>query len=259
MPAQEVYKMAKFFNRIRSGAGRAAFEADKLRRVNSVQSIIKSLQEEINQTFFRAGRVAFELHQAGQVAQPELQQVCGHLTMLHGQVIARGHEIEAIRDQEYVEPRREPQYGRLCPNGHGELPPQAKFCPVCGAQAVSAPPPAATSKFCPACGTELLPEARFCPGCGAAVPRPSPAPAAPPPVPEPEAPPVPAVEPSLPVTPAIEPLPPAAQGFPLPPPPALEPLHCPNCGSSLVPEAIFCPRCGEDVASITGAAPGATA
>jgi len=273
--------MSGIFDRIRSGAGRTALEADKLRRIASVQSVIKSLKEEINQAFYRAGYVAFDTYRAGRITQPELRKACEHIAALQAQIAAREREIEAIRSEAYVEPTRGPRYGYMCPNGHGELPAGAQFCSVCGAQAIHVPPPA-TGTFCPACGTALVPGARFCPACGAAVPEPSlPSPVEQQPyVPE-ESPPT----PSLPIAgvscstcgavlvpearfcpecgaavPEPSP-PPAAEQQPhvpeesLPtPPPAAAPTLCPKCGAFLVPEAVFCPDCGHRLAQGTGTA-----
>jgi uncharacterized OB-fold protein len=282
--------MSSVFDRLRSGAGKAAFEADKLRRVTSVQSIVKSLKEEITQAFYRAGYVAFDTYRAGRITQPELLEACERIAALQAQIAAREREIEAIRNEAYAEPTHGPRYGHVCPNGHGDLPPGAQFCPVCGAQATYVPPPAAGAA-CRACGTALAPGARFCPKCGAPVQVPS----TPPPVeqrhqaPEesPFAPPPPASilcpncgtalapgarfcpdcgtpapgpSPALPAEPEPEalgesPPPPPEPLEPVPsPPPARGPTLCPECGASLVPGAAFCPDCGHRLIQSTDAA-----
>jgi uncharacterized OB-fold protein len=273
--------MSGIFDRIRSGAGKAALEADKLRRIASVQSTIKSLKEEINQAFYHAGYVAFDLHRAGRVTQPELQEACKRIAALQAQIAAREREIDAIRSETYVEPARGPQYGHLCPNGHGELPPGTQFCPACGAQAIDVPPPAMGTS-CLSCGAALVPEARFCPKCGASVPEPSPPSLAErqPYIPEesPPAPPPPGASVSCPACGTVlapeacfcpecgaavpEPPPPPAtaqqpqaleESSPVPSSPALAPI-CPKCGASLVPEAVFCPDCGHRLTESTDTA-----
>jgi predicted amidophosphoribosyltransferase len=212
--------MSSVFDRLRSGAGKAAFEADKLRRVTSVQAVIRSLKEEINQAFYRAGSVASDLHRSGRITQPELLEACERIAALQAQIVAREREIESIRAETYMEPTGFPRSGLTCPNGHGELPLGAQFCSVCGAKAVPMSTPG-TGALCPACGAALIPEARFCPGCGAPVPEPTP----PPPVgPQPQVPEV-----------------------PLPAPPVAATISCPSCGAALAPEARFCPECGASV------------
>ena len=225
---------------IRSGAGKAAFEADKLRRLNAIQSIIRSLEEEIRESTYRVGQVALELHQAGLLTQSELLQVCDHLVMLYSQKVAREQEIRAVRVEEYVEPQRETRYSRLCPNGHGELPSTAMFCPVCGSRAVDAPTPAPSSRFCPSCGMSLTADTRFCPTCGAGVPQAQPTrPAPPPPA---------AVREPVKAGPIVFSSLPSEKPQTLPP--AVGARHCPACGTALVAEAIFCPGCGGSVADV---------
>ncbi|MGC9348714.1 MAG: zinc ribbon domain-containing protein [Anaerolineae bacterium] len=207
--------MGSLFDRLRSGAGKAAFEADKLRRIAAVQSNVRSLKEEITQAFYRAGYIAFDTYQADQIDQPDLVAACERIANLQAQLAAYEREIEAIRDEAYEEPTHVPQTGLVCPDGHGELPPGAQFCPVCGARGAQAP---AAEASCPACGAALMPEARFCPKCGAPVQsaaKPEPVEEQPPTVSEP----------------AIE-------------APLEASLECPTCGRTLAPNARFCPDCG---------------
>ena len=219
--------MGGIFNRIRSGAGRATFEADKQRRILAIQATVRGLRREIEQSVQRVGGVAMGLYHAGRLAEPELQQVCQETAALQAQVAAQEREIESIRQETFVEPTYGPTagagaaYGDVCPNGHGALPAGARFCPVCGAQAVYRAPPAAGT-FCPSCGAALVPGASFCPSCGA--PQQAVAPQAPPP---PEA------------------------SAPLPPQPPAGARVCSNCGTVLPAEATFCGQCGQPVAAPT--------
>jgi len=55
-----------------------------------------------------------------------------------------------------------PESGTVnCPKCHGEVTPDARFCPGCGHQMV-------VINKCPACGKDLPAEAKFCMSCGAA-------------------------------------------------------------------------------------------
>jgi DNA-directed RNA polymerase subunit RPC12/RpoP len=156
--------MSDLFRSIRSTAGRAAFEAERIGRTASVQSVIKSLYEELNKALLQTGRVAFDLYQVDQIIQPTLKEACEQLAALQAQIIARERELEAIRLEIYEEPESKPRYGHLCPNGHGELPQENVFCHICGATAIDVAPPKKLQ--CTHCGAPLSPEARFCSGCG---------------------------------------------------------------------------------------------
>ena len=158
--------MSSFFDKIRSGAGKAAFEADKLRRVTAIQAAIRTHKGNFDKALVEAGQVAFALHQADQITQPELQKVCERLAAIQEQTREKEQEIERIRAEEYVESQ---EAGRVCPNGHGPLPAQDNFCQVCGAPAVEVSPPATTGLACPNCGMALASGARFCSSCGQTV------------------------------------------------------------------------------------------
>jgi predicted amidophosphoribosyltransferase len=205
--------MENFLGRIRTGAGKAAFEADKLRRVTVVQSTISGLKKEAEKSYYQIGRVAYGLYENGRITQPELQTACDQLAGLQAEIAAHEQEIAAIRAEGFVEPQTAPvqastQYGRICPNGHGAIPEQDTFCQTCGAKAVYAPPPtlAAGMALCPNCHTPLAAEARFCATCGQLVTPPAP---------------------------VAEPVPAAAA--------------CVQCGAALLPDAIFCAECGRRV------------
>ena len=204
--------MDNFLGRIRSGAGKAAFEADKLRRVASVQSTINGLKKEVEKAYYQIGQVAYGLYGNGRITQPELKESCDRLAGLQTGITAHEQEIAAIRAEEFVEPQVSfsPQYGRICPNGHGAISAQDTFCQTCGAKAVYVPPPmptlAGSIATCPNCGTPLTADARFCATCGQPTSKPS---------------------------------------LTLVPDPAMG--ACPNCGVPFLPDAVFCAECGHRV------------
>lgn len=169
--------MNSIFDQIRSGAEKAAFEADKLRKITTIKSEVRSLKSNVEEAYLEAGRTAFRLHQTGSLSRPELTEVCARIDELQSQIDARERKIEQIRDETYETPASPPEGGYVCPNGHGELSPGAQFCPTCGAQGLR-PSPATAGPSCPACGAAVTPETRFCPSCGAEIPEPSTAPPA---------------------------------------------------------------------------------
>lgn len=165
--------MSNLFDRIRSGAeqaaGKAAFEADKLRRVTALQGKIRSLKGDFEKNLVETGQTAFSLYQKEQIVGPEaLRQACAQLADIQAQITANEQQIEEIRAETFVEPQANPQYGRLCPNGHGAIPAQDNFCQECGAKAIEVPPPQAGS-LCQNCGAALAAGARFCAECGQEV------------------------------------------------------------------------------------------
>ncbi|MBK8904568.1 MAG: zinc ribbon domain-containing protein [Anaerolineaceae bacterium] len=161
--------MDNFLGRIRSGAehaaGKATFEADKLRRVTVLQGKVRSLKGDFEKKIVETGQTAFALHQQEQITGPEsLRQACAQLASIQTQITLIEQQIEEIRAETFEGPQAKPQYGRVCPNGHGAIPTQDNFCQVCGAKAIEVPPPG--SVLCPNCGASLALGARFCAECG---------------------------------------------------------------------------------------------
>lgn len=161
--------MNSFINRIRSGAGKAAFEADKLRRITAIQSTMKTLELEVEQETFRLGDFTFSLYSENRLSEHALKQACEGLAGLKQRLVECEREIQAVREEEYVEPS---PYGRVCPRGHGSIPPESNRCQTCGAKAVAAVASTRRSDLrCATCDTLLPEEASFCVNCGAPAPE----------------------------------------------------------------------------------------
>jgi RNA polymerase subunit RPABC4/transcription elongation factor Spt4 len=160
--------MPTIFDRIKDGADRAAFEADRLRRLQQAQSPLKALKRDVQQATDQLGAATLRLYDEGQLSQPELQQLCQEIDALREKVTAREQEIERIRLERPPERLAPALYGHICPNCRIELPADARFCPRCGGPAADvAPPTPEPAARCAACGEPILPGARFCPACGA--------------------------------------------------------------------------------------------
>ncbi len=219
--------MSSFFDKMRSGAGKAAFEADRLRRVTAAQSELRRLRDEMNRAVNLVGRVAFDLHQRGQAGPPELSAACDTAAAVLAQVSAQEAEIERIRNEQYVEPATaayDPS-PLVCPAGHGPLTPGARFCQQCGQPGV--PPAAAPAIPCPTCGTPLQTDARFCFNCGQPM-TPLPPPKLAPPAPAPPAP----TDPTQPETVRLDSTKPTK-------------LACPSCGEPVLSDTeAYCATCG---------------
>jgi predicted amidophosphoribosyltransferase len=266
--------MSEFFGKLRSGAGKAAFEADKVRRTQTIQLKIRSLNQEAERGHTQVGRVAYALYKQEQIGQPELKAACDQLAAVYAQIAAQEQEVERIKAEVYVDAAVAAiQYGHICPNGHGQIPPQNGFCQVCGARAIDVSPPVGSA--CPHCHAPLQPGARFCANCGQTVPS-SPTAAQPitNPCPHcgapllddaafctecghkvtPPAPPPVMVETAVAETPPQEAIPETntplehvdevVLGETAEPSTTDEPVGCPVCGAPLVEGAAFCTECG---------------
>lgn len=177
--------MSGIFRSIRRGADRAAFEAERLVRVQREQSKLSNLSAEKRDRLVEIGERVWELFQAQQVTDARLLALCGQVQGLNTQIADQERTVERIKEEQPPEPPKCSACGR-------ELAPSDTFCPACGARvtATSAPagaapagassasqavidvqpsPPAAATpaaRACPKCGRSLRAGATFCGGCG---------------------------------------------------------------------------------------------
>jgi len=222
--------MNSFFDRMRSGAGKAAFEADKLRRIALLQNELRGLRDDFHKALGQTGQMAFDLYQRGQVTQPELRAACDVAAAVMAAINAREADVERTRNEQFIDPQLAAAPLLACPMGHGPLPLGARFCQLCGQPGIDAPPSPPPPAFCcPTCGEDVAADTLFCANCGQQF-----------------------------GPPAAPPAPPAALGSASPPaipatlrlgavqPPAPETAaHCPSCGAKPDrAEAVFCNVCG---------------
>lgn len=162
--------MNNFIDRFKSGAGKAAFEADKLKRITLLQAKIRPLQDTMNKTYLQLGQLTYDLYRRGQVDQSELQSPCVTLVNLQEQITQLEKQIEQVRSEVYQYVSDQTVDLPICPNGHGFLAPGNQFCTVCGKRGVYQQASMPTGELCAQCGSPLPDDARFCSNCGYTVP-----------------------------------------------------------------------------------------
>jgi hypothetical protein len=143
--------MPGFFDKIKSGADKAAFEADRLRRQSQAQGALNKVKGDLNTQAAGIGQKVLALYDAGALAQPELLELCQQMDALRQQVAVQEAEVERIKQ---------------------ERPPEAEVpAPAAAPVAAPAPTPAPTAaaKSCPHCGATVTGGGRFCPECGKPV------------------------------------------------------------------------------------------
>jgi hypothetical protein len=163
--------MPGFFDKLKSGADKAAFEADRLRRQTQAQSALKALQRDLENQVQALGQQALALYDAGTLTQPELLALGPQIDNLRQQISTQEAEIERIRHEkppEAMGPAEEPPAAAPVPE-RPPTPVQAQ------ARSEAEPPPAAPVQaaapglrghICPKCQIPLPADVRFCPECG---------------------------------------------------------------------------------------------
>jgi len=196
--------MADFFGRIKSGAGKAAFEVEKMGRVNKAQGELNSIKSEIDSLKMRLGDIVYQQFINPVDPAPAFEGLCQQIQQMEMQAAAKANEIQSINAEVYTDKNaapvppaapynQPPQQGYYTPapqQGYTPVPPAAPYTPVqtgapfgpgpvssdvpmqgmppmpTQAQPVPGPEMASAPKFCTNCGKPVPTGMKFCPECG---------------------------------------------------------------------------------------------
>lgn len=159
--------MPDFFGKLKSGAGKAAFEAEKMVRVNRAQSELGQIKKQKEALFTRLGEMYYGQFTGQKTESPDYASVCASIADLDRQIEVKNEEVQRINAEVYGA-----QAGSAAPAAEPvtSAPPTAPVEPVNAAPAAEVAPvemPAAPqTKNCPNCGREMAATVKFCPDCG---------------------------------------------------------------------------------------------
>lgn len=153
--------MSDFFEKLKSGANKVAFEADKLARQNKAQGELNTLKHQKETLLLKLGELVYQQFLGQTAAAPEMDEICHSISDLENQLAAKEEEIKRISSEIFggqpVTPLPAPQ----------EAAPVPMPMPVPPAPVEPPPPAAPLTKFCTNCGKEMPTTVKFCPDCGA--------------------------------------------------------------------------------------------
>lgn len=150
--------MSDFFGKLKSGAGKVAFEAEKLTRVNRAQGELSQIKHQIDAQMMKLGEMVYQQFTNPIDPAPVLDDVCAQITDLKKQAADKSDEIQHINAEVY-ESAGAPA---PAPVPAAPVPAPAPAAPETAAPEAAAPAP----RFCPECGTEVAAGVKFCPNCG---------------------------------------------------------------------------------------------
>ena len=157
--------MSDFFGKLKSGAGKVAFEAEKMNRLNRAKGDLEKIKSQVQVQYAKLGEMYF--HQRGTVGVTgsAYDEICQEIMNLESQVETKNNDIQRINAEVYTpqgtQPAVQPTSG-LVQSPSTSVPTQSTPPPAPA-------PAAATTKFCPNCGKEMPLETKFCPDCGTKV------------------------------------------------------------------------------------------
>ncbi len=160
--------MSDFFGKLKSGAEKVAFEADKLNRLNRAKNELEKLKSQVQAHYAKLGELYFNQRNTMGVTGPAYDDICQAITDLDQQIEAKNADIQQISSETFGQQTPQPQ----AQPASSEVQPPATQAPAQpSAEYTPQPPPApvAAVKFCPNCGKELPAGIKFCPDCGTKV------------------------------------------------------------------------------------------
>jgi hypothetical protein len=157
--------MSDFFGKLKSGAGKLAFEADKMSKQSQAKGELEKVKNLVQAQYAKLGELYYNQRGTAEVTGPAYDEICQAILDLLKQVELKNDEVQRINTEIYTPQGTQPTS-------------QTSAAPV---QSVSTPSPVqptspsspvaatATTKFCPNCGREMPVQTKFCPDCGTKV------------------------------------------------------------------------------------------
>jgi hypothetical protein len=157
--------MSDFFGKLKSGAGKVAFEADKMNRLNRAKGDLEKSKNQIQAQYMKLGEMYYNQRATVGVAGPSYDEICQSIADLERQVEFKNDEIQRINAEIFATQGTQP----LSPPAAGPAQVPTSPAPVQYTSPSVPAPAAATTKLCSNCGKEMLMTVKFCPDCGTQV------------------------------------------------------------------------------------------
>jgi len=145
--------VSDFFGKLKSGAGKVAFEAEKMARLTKAKSELEGIKDQIRTQYAKIGELYYSRRTTSGVTGPEFDAVCQAIADLERQLQAKNDEVQKINAESFETP------GAAVPIQPPQTTPAVNPIP-------SPPPTPPTGRFCPNCGKPIEPGVKFCPDCG---------------------------------------------------------------------------------------------
>jgi hypothetical protein len=150
--------MPDLFGKLKGGAEKVAFEADKIARLNRARGEVDQVKRQIESQYTKLGEMYYQQYAHPAAESPAYDEICQDIAGLESKLDEKQAEVQRINAESY-----DPQGGQPvtpAPEVAAEVPAPDP--------AANLPPEAAPqTHFCPNCGQELASAVKFCTNCGA--------------------------------------------------------------------------------------------
>src|SRR5512133_1282344 len=93
--------MSDFFGKLKSGAGKVAFEADKMSRQSRAQGELSQLKRQLEAQFMKLGELVYRQHVNQESESPAVAEACNVIADLELQIATKGEEVQRINAETY--------------------------------------------------------------------------------------------------------------------------------------------------------------
>jgi hypothetical protein len=152
--------MSDLFGKLKSGANKVAFEADKMTRVNRAKGELDQLNRALETLFSGLGKAVYAQADGGEPVVLEEWQA--KIEEQKSRIQGKEREVAAINSETFQQPGAAPK-----PAPVAAAPVQAE--PIIPVAPSVSDEPAAEDRFCTNCGAKVPASSKFCTECGTRV------------------------------------------------------------------------------------------
>lgn len=156
--------MSDFFGKLKSGAEKVAFEAEKMNRLNRAKGELEKLKSQIQAQYSTLGEMYFTQRETMGVSGPAYDEICQTIKDLQLQVESKNADIQRINSEVYTPQGAQPAPPPMTQPAPAQ--PQAAPAGIQSAPSAASSTSVAATKFCTNCGSQIPAETKFCPNCG---------------------------------------------------------------------------------------------
>jgi len=95
--------MPDFFGKLKSGAEKVAFEADKMARLNHAQGEVGKVKRQIEAHYVKLGQLVYQQHTNQEAESPEINQICQTITDLEKELAEKQAVVQRIDAETFSE------------------------------------------------------------------------------------------------------------------------------------------------------------
>jgi hypothetical protein len=95
--------MPDFFGKLKSGAEKVAFEADKMARLNHAQGEVGKVKRQIEAQYIKLGQLVYQQHTNQEAEGPEINEICQTITDLEKELAEKQAVVQRIDAETFSE------------------------------------------------------------------------------------------------------------------------------------------------------------